>query len=95
MAQHAQMTATEVKKQVRSYVMVFLALLVLTGVTVGISRVHLPSPWHVIVAMIVASIKAALVAAVFMHLNHEKKIIYWTVFGTMFFFFVLLAVGFY
>lgn len=37
----------------------------------------------------IASFKATLVAAIFMHLNHEKKTIYWIFFGSIFFAFSL------
>lgn len=55
----------------RIYVMVFVALLVLTVVTVWISR-HDFGTWNIVVAMLVASVKAMLVALFFMHLKYEK-----------------------
>lgn len=52
-------------------------LIVFTVITVALSYVELPShSWNLIVGMIVATFKAALVALVFMHLNHESKLIY-------------------
>ena len=65
-----------VQKQVKIYIRVFLALAALTVVTVGISYLHLPIAAAVALALVVASIKASLVAAFFMHLASEKKIIY-------------------
>ncbi len=50
------------------------ALLVLTAVTVGVSELGLPMPFSIIVAMIVACIKATLVVTVFMHLIWDKKL---------------------
>ncbi|MBM4303315.1 MAG: hypothetical protein FJ112_03190 [Deltaproteobacteria bacterium] len=73
---HGEMTVEEVKKHVKKYYIVFGALLCLTIVTVGISYLHLPSLHAIILAMIVASMKGGLVAAYFMHLIDEKKIIY-------------------
>lgn len=52
-------------------------LAVFTVITVGLSFIELPShSWNMIVGMIVATFKAALVALIFMHLNHEAKLIY-------------------
>ena len=49
--------------------------MVLTIITVAISRVHLPVPIAVTVALLVATIKGSLVACYFMHLISEKKLI--------------------
>ena len=68
----------EIKKHVKTYIMVFGSLLFLTLVTVGVSYIHLPVAQAVILALIVASIKASLVSLFFMHLSNEKKIIYGT-----------------
>lgn len=54
------------------YMKVFIALLVLTVITVAVSRVDFGT-WNVVIAMLVASVKAMLVAVVFMHLSHEDK----------------------
>lgn len=35
-----------------------------------------------LVGFLIASIKATLVAYIFMHLNHEKKAVYWIFFGS-------------
>ena len=64
-----------VKKQVQIYVRVFLALMVLTVVTVAISYLRLPILWAVAIALFIACVKGSLVAGFFMHLSTEKKII--------------------
>ncbi len=64
-----------VKEHVRVYVMVFVALAVLTVVTVAISYLHLPTAIAISLAMVVASVKAGLVAGYFMHLLSEEKVI--------------------
>ncbi len=69
--------AALVKEHVRVYVVVFLALAVLTVVTVAISYLHLPTVLAISVAMVVASVKASLVACYFMHLLSEEKVILW------------------
>lgn len=81
-----------IRKQVRSYVGVFVALLILTVVTVLVAEVHISPVWAVIVALIIASFKGSLVASVFMHLNHERKAIYWVLILTVVFFIVLMAI---
>lgn len=53
------------------YVGVFATLIALTGITVGVSYFDL-GPANTIVALVVATMKAALVAAFFMHLSHDK-----------------------
>ena len=80
------------KKSVRTYLMVGAALYVLTVVTVLVNQVHLAVPMAITVALIVASIKGSMVAAIFMHLNHEKRWIYGSLILTVAFFIVLMAV---
>ena len=89
------MPIEEVKKHVRVYLGVFVALLILTGVTVWVSYFHLPIGYAVLVALAVASLKGAMVALFFMHLSHEKKIIYSSLLLTLVFFVVLMSIGFY
>ena len=84
--------AVDIDKHVRIYITVFAALMVLTIVTVAISRVHLPLHIAVTVALLVAIIKGSLVACYFMHLISEKKLIYAVLALTVAFFVVLLAV---
>jgi cytochrome c oxidase subunit IV len=66
----------DIRAHVRTYIGVFVALMVLTGVTVGVSYLHLPVPAAITVALIIAIVKGSLVALFFMHLSNEKKIIY-------------------
>jgi len=84
--------AADIDRHVRVYITVFVALMVLTIITVAIARVHLPVPIAVTAALIVATIKGSLVACYFMHLISEKKLILWVLAVTVVFFFVLLAV---
>lgn len=55
------------------YLGILIALLVLTVITVAVSRFDFGS-MNLVVAMVVASIKAALVALFFMHLKYENPI---------------------
>jgi len=67
----------DIKKEVSQYIRIFFALGILTITTVGIAYIDVETMWiAVLLAMIVASIKSTLVAGFFMHLFHEKKIIY-------------------
>ncbi len=54
------------------YLGVWGALLVLTGATVGVSYLDFGT-WNVVIALLVATTKALLVASVFMHLAYEKQ----------------------
>jgi cytochrome c oxidase subunit 4 len=83
--------AEDIRKHVRTYIAVFVALLVLTVITVGVSYLHLPIWQAVLVAMLVASIKGTLVATFFMHLISERSAVYWVliVCVTMFVFLML------
>ena len=83
--------AADIDKHVRIYITVFVTLMVLTIVTVAISRVHLPIPIAVTVALLVATVKGSLVACYFMHLISEKKLIYAVLLLTAAFFVALLA----
>ena len=83
--------AADIDKHVKVYITVFVALMVLTLVTVGISRFHFSVPVAVTVALLVATVKGALVACYFMHLISEKKLILAVLALTVVFFVALLA----
>ncbi len=83
--------AADIDRHVRVYITVFFALMVLTIITVAISRVHLAVPIAVTIALLVATIKGSLVACYFMHLISEKKLIYAVLLLTVAFFIALLA----
>ena len=83
--------AADIDRHVRVYITVFVALMVLTIITVAILDLHLPVPIAVTVALLVATIKGSLVACYFMHLISEKKLIYAVLVLTVVFFVALLA----
>ena len=86
MSKHA-----DIDRQVKTYILVFATLMVLTIITVAISRLHLPVHIAVGIALLVATIKGGLVASYFMHLISERKLIVWVLgFTVVFFLFVLL-----
>jgi len=83
--------AHDIKAHVRVYFMVFGALMVLTLITVAVSYLHLPHTPAVILALVIATFKASLVAMFFMHLKGEKQIIYWSLYLTAVFFVLVFA----
>jgi cytochrome c oxidase subunit 4 len=82
----------DIRNHVKTYYMIFGALMALTIVTVAVSYLELATPMAVSVALIVATIKGSLVAMYFMHLLHERKVIYWVLALTAFLFLFLLFV---
>src|ERR1700736_3686590 len=82
----------EIKKSVRGYLMIGAALLVFTAITVAANRFHFVVPVAITIALIIAAMKGSMVAAVFMHLSHERKAIYGALLLTLVFFIVLLAI---
>ena len=75
-----------VKKHVRGYLMVGATLLAFTMITVALSYVNFGTrKANIAVAILVATFKAGLVAAIFMHLAAEKRLIYRILIFTGFF----------
>lgn len=83
-------SAEEIKKETRTYVLVFVALAALTLVTVGVSYLHLSFGAAVVLALIIATVKGSLVAAFFMHLISERKLVYAVLILTFAFFLALI-----
>jgi caa(3)-type oxidase subunit IV len=83
---HDDHVAHNVAKHIRGYMMVGGTLLTFTAITVFLSYVNFGTmKANVAVAMLVATFKAGLVAAIFMHLSNEKKLIYRILVFTAFF----------
>lgn len=81
--------AEHIRQHVKLYVGVGAALMGLTVVTVWLSYFHFGSETaNIIIGMLVATLKAGLVAAIFMHLKEERKTIYQFMTAT-----VVLAIG--
>ena len=81
--------AEHVAKHVKGYLLVGAVLLLCTLLTVGLSYVHfddyLGHGWNFIIAMLLATFKAGLVAAIFMHLKGERITIWRFLIFTAFF----------
>lgn len=82
----------DVKSHSKKYIKVYLALMVLTVLTVYASFLPISVGVGIILALIIASVKSTLVAGVFMHLFGEKKIIIWTLILTIIFFIFLILI---
>jgi cytochrome c oxidase subunit 4 len=81
-------TPEAIKKATRLYLIIGGALFVGTVLTVLVATVealdigrHGFDMWDCVLGLLIATVKASLVAVIFMHLNHEKKAIYW-IFGS-------------
>ena len=57
----------------RTFILVWVALLVLTAITVAVSRIHLGA-LNIWVALGIATLKSGLVVAVFMHMKYENRL---------------------
>jgi cytochrome c oxidase subunit IV len=62
----------------RGYLIVFAALLALTVLTVVVSWAEMPGTLAIAVGLAIAAAKGTLVAMFFMHLAHERMIVYAT-----------------
>jgi len=83
---HDEHAAHDVAKHVRGYLLVGVTLLTFTAITVFLSYVNFGTQKaNIAVALLVATIKAGLVAAIFMHLSSEKRMIYRILIFTFFF----------
>jgi cytochrome c oxidase subunit 4 len=72
------------------YVTIFLALMVLTALTVGAAFVNL-GQFNFLVAMIIAVFKASLVVWYFMHVKYQSRLTKLTVATGLFFLAILLG----
>ena len=83
--------AEAIRRQTKTYLRVFFGLMILTVLTVAVSYLHLSSVMlAVMIGLVIAAVKGSMVASVFMHLSHERKIIYWVLLLTVVFFLVLM-----
>jgi len=75
-----------------NYFLIFGILVVLTILTVGAAFLDLKQEWmRVLLALTIASIKATFVAAFFMHLKFESKLIYFILIVPLTFTIVLIC----
>ncbi len=88
---------SEEKTHIVSYktqAFVLIALLVLTGITVVVTRFEF-GPLNTLVAMLIAGVKAVIVLAWYMHLKYEKRMLPMFVAGVIILFLLVLFVTFF
>ena len=91
------MNQEEVHHHIKLYIKVFLGLMFLTVITVLASYIEFDivpnvKSGAIFVGLLIASVKGYMVASEFMHLNNEKKMIYWILGITVLFFIVCLSI---
>lgn len=69
----ARTKTARMNPEIRTYLLVFLALLVLLGLTVAVAYVDL-GIFSPVVALSIAILKAVLIMLYFMHLRHSPKL---------------------
>ena len=79
-----------VEEQVKIYLNVFGALLVLTGVTVAVSYLDVSFIEAFFIAIVIATIKGSLVLGFFMHLISERQAVIWILISTFIAFLILM-----
>jgi len=88
---HDEHSVEEIKKHVRTYLLIGVALMIGTVLTVWASLIDFGSrEINIVIALVIASVKGFLVAGYFMHLISEKKMIYSVLIFTVFFFAALM-----
>ena len=81
----------DVRKHVRTYLIIGVALMLGTLLTVWASLIDFGSrEYNIAIALVIASAKGFLVAGFFMHLISERKMIYSVLIFTVFFFIALM-----
>lgn len=87
---HDEHDAAHIKAHIKVYLLIFWMLILGTFLTVAISYVDFGAAWkNITVGLIIATIKATLVAGWFMHLLSEKTLIYSVLSVTVLFFIAL------
>lgn len=73
-----------IKKHIKLYLFIGVTLFVCTGLTVAVAKFEFLDfgergfdSVDATIGLCIAFFKASLVALIFMHLNHEKKMVYW------------------
>jgi len=75
--------------QPRIYLIIFLALMLGTGLTVFAAFHDFPGPLNAVVALTIAVIKASLVVLYFMHVRYSSRLI-WLVIGSALFWLAIM-----
>jgi caa(3)-type oxidase subunit IV len=81
---------TDISKHIKIYLLVFAVLALGTIITVAAARVDFGGHKNLIIALLIAAVKASLVGAIFMHLKWEKSMSIWYSLGLCAIFFAFL-----
>ena len=82
----------DIQHHVKVYINVFIALAILTVVTVAVSFLDVSFIEAFFIAITVATIKGSLVLSYFMHLLEEKPAVIWILVTTMVTFLILMFI---
>lgn len=66
----------------KTFLTVWVALLILTGVTITVAQFHFGA-WNIWVALGIATIKSGLVVAIFMHMKYEHRLFKLSLFSAL------------
>ena len=77
-----------------TYTVVWLALMLLLAATIAVARLHLLARFSVLGSLVIASMKAGLVLAFFMHLKYEGRFLKAILTVTLFALTVLIGLTF-
>src|SRR5262244_2170784 len=78
--------------QPRVYVVIFLALLLGTGLTVIAAFYDFPGPLNAVVALTIAVVKATLVVLYFMHVRYSGRLIWLVILSALFWLAIMFAI---
>jgi cytochrome c oxidase subunit IV len=74
---------------VRTYVVIWVSLLILTLTTTGVAFIDLGGQWNTLTAVAIAIVKTVLVVLYFMHLRYSSRLT-WIFAGAGFFWLLIL-----
>jgi cytochrome c oxidase subunit 4 len=74
-----------------TYWLTFAALVALTALTVGASRLPIAEPWHTLIALTIAAAKGTLIGIFFMHLLHGPRLNWLVALGTLLWLTILIG----
>jgi cytochrome c oxidase subunit 4 len=80
--------------QPRIYIVIFLALMLGTALTVMAAFYDFPGPLNAVVAMTIAVIKASLVILFFMHVRYSGRLIWLVLVAALLWMAILFAITF-
>jgi cytochrome c oxidase subunit 4 len=80
--------------QPRIYIVIFLALMVGTAVTLLAAFVDFPGPLNAVVAMTIAVVKATLVVLYFMHVRYSGRLVWLVILSALLWLAILFAITF-